>query len=76
MRVLLLGGTDFTLAIAQRLAKLGLGPAGVVHVGETVRISYAPQGLSNVRHADIAGWCAGGGYRCPLHRHKEHARGD
>jgi methionyl-tRNA formyltransferase len=57
MRVLLLGGTDFTLAIAERLSALGLGPAGVVHLPETVRISYRPQGLTNVRHADLAGWC-------------------
>jgi methionyl-tRNA formyltransferase len=57
MRVLLLGGTDFTLAVAGRLAALGLGPAGVVHLGETVRISYAPQGFANTRHADLAGWC-------------------
>lgn len=61
MRVLLLGGTDLTLAIAQRLAELGLGPTGVVHIDETVRISYKPQGFRNVRHADLAGWCTGGG---------------
>lgn len=57
MRVLLLGGTDFTLAIAERLTALGLGPAGVVHLPETVRISYKPQGMTNVRHADLADWC-------------------
>ena len=57
MRVLLLGGTDFTLAIVERLSALGLGPAGAVHLEETVRISYKPQGFANVRHADVAGWC-------------------
>jgi methionyl-tRNA formyltransferase len=58
MRILLLGGTDLTLAMAERLSAIGAKPAGVVHLGETVRISYRPQGLSNVRHADLAGWCA------------------
>lgn len=58
MRILLLGGTDLTLAVAQRLAAIGARPAGVVHLGISVRISYRPQGLSNVRHADLAGWCA------------------
>jgi methionyl-tRNA formyltransferase len=56
MRILLLGGTDLTLAVARRLTEIGAKPAGVVHLGETVRISYRPQGLSNVRHADLAGW--------------------
>jgi methionyl-tRNA formyltransferase len=58
MRILLLGGTDLTLAVARRLEEIGAKPAGVVHLGETVRISYRAQGLSNVRHADLAGWSA------------------
>ncbi len=61
MRVLLLGGTDLSLALAQRLKGLGLGPAGAVHLGKTVRISYRPQGFANVRHADLAAWCAATG---------------
>jgi methionyl-tRNA formyltransferase len=61
MRLLLLGNTDLSLAIAQRLDAIGLRPAAVVDSGETFKISYRPQGLSNVRHADMAGWCAATG---------------
>lgn len=57
MRVLLLGGTDLTLAIARSLEGLGFGPAGVVHIPPTFAISYSPGGLNNVRHADLAAWC-------------------
>src|ERR1051325_4726817 len=57
MRVLLLGGTDLTLAIARRLVGSTTPLAGVVHLGTTVPISYSRTGLANVRHADLARWC-------------------
>jgi len=57
MRTLLLGGTDLTLAIAQQMCRIGLPPAGVVHVGRQFGISYRPAGVTNVRFSDMAAWC-------------------
>jgi methionyl-tRNA formyltransferase len=61
MRLLLLGSTDLSLAIAKRLDAIGMRPAAVVDSGEAFKISYRPQGVSNVRHANMAGWCAATG---------------
>lgn len=57
MRTLLLGGTDLTLAVAERMQAAGLGPAGIVYVPQVFDISYRP-GLTNSRFADLASWCA------------------
>ncbi|MEW6451020.1 MAG: formyltransferase family protein [Pseudomonadota bacterium] len=54
---MLLGGTDLTLAVAQRLSDIGHPPAGVVYLQQTFSISYSPTGVKNQRHADLAGWC-------------------
>lgn len=58
MRVMLLGGTDLTLAIAERLTGLGVTLAGVVHVPRQFGISYEPNGVTNTRFADLGEWCA------------------
>lgn len=57
MRVLLLGGTDLTLAVAEALHAAGLTPTGLVDLDRTFPISYRPQGVANARFADLAGWC-------------------
>lgn len=57
MRPLLLGGTDLTLAVAERMREIGIPPAGVVHVGTKFSISYKPTGVTNVRFADLSSWC-------------------
>jgi methionyl-tRNA formyltransferase len=57
MRILLLGGTDLTLAVGERLRKIGLSPVGVVHVLQQFRISYSLQDVKNVRFTDLAAWC-------------------
>lgn len=63
LRILLLGGTDLTVALGQWIVDTGFNLAGVVHVGRSVAISYDKRGVSNVRYADVAGWCTSGGFR-------------
>ena len=53
MRTVLFGGTDLTLAVAERFAA---HIAGVVTIPPTFRISYEPAGVRNLRHADVSGW--------------------
>ena len=57
-QVLLLGSTDFTLAIAEAVKASGASVGAIVHVEDQFRISYAAGGVKNFRSADIAGWCA------------------
>jgi len=57
MRTLLLGGTDLTLAVAQRMCDIGMAPAGLIHVGQKFEISYRPAGVTNVRFRNLAAWC-------------------
>lgn len=59
MRIALFGATDLSLAIAERLETLGFAPAAIVTVGERFSISYARDGISNVRHADLISWAQG-----------------
>lgn len=61
MKLLLLGATDLTLAVAEALAGMGMTPAGVLSVGRTFRISYQPEPVRNVRWVDLAGWCTDAG---------------
>ena len=61
MKVLLLGGTDFSIAIARSIFAAGIDLAGVVHVGRVVPISYSSEGMQNVRYADMAQWCTQNG---------------
>lgn len=58
MRILLLGGTDLTRSVADLVLQLNLDLVGIVYVGETVKISYSPKGMKNVRAGDLEQWCA------------------
>lgn len=57
MRYLLLGGTDLTLAVAERLRSEGMPPCAVVGVGRRFKISYKKDGVENIRYADLPSWC-------------------
>jgi hypothetical protein len=61
MRTLLLGGTDLTQAVAERIRSSGLVLAGVVYVPQEFDISYEPARLQSSRYADLATWCAAAG---------------
>jgi methionyl-tRNA formyltransferase len=54
--VVIFGGTDLTVAVADRVLQRGIAVTGVVHVGPTFPISYAPGGVRSSRFADVAGW--------------------
>lgn len=56
VRTVLFGGTDLTLSVADELRELGLPVAGAVFVPEEFAISYAPEGATNVRYADMESW--------------------
>jgi methionyl-tRNA formyltransferase len=53
-----MGSTDFTLVVADAIEQAGAKVGAIVHVGDTFRISYSAEGVSNYRRADIATWCA------------------
>lgn len=57
MRLLLLGGTDLTVSIAEMILQSGVELGGVVYVGETFNISYSAHGMRNVRHGSMLQWC-------------------
>jgi methionyl-tRNA formyltransferase len=57
MRVLLLGGTDLTLRVAEMMPLEGVDLAGVVSVPRHFSISYRPGGVANVRHVELEAWC-------------------
>lgn len=57
MKVFLLGGTDLSLAIARQLVKDGFALTGVVHLGQSIPISYSKHGIQNYRYGEIAQWC-------------------
>jgi len=56
--VLLFGGTDVTLAVAEAVLAAGAKLAGIVTVGESFSISYSARPIANTRFADIPKWCA------------------
>lgn len=56
MTIVLFGGTDLTLRIAEALVELGMPPACVFHVRRTFGISYSPEGVKNTKFADMARW--------------------
>ena len=56
MNIVLFGGTDLTLRIAEALVELGMPPACVIHVGRGFTISYSPGGVKNRKFADMADW--------------------
>jgi methionyl-tRNA formyltransferase len=83
VRTLLLGGTDLTQAVAERMLAAGIELAGVVYVPKVFDISYEPGRLHNSRFADLAAWCASAGapaliYEGPesVTAHAEHCRAD
>lgn len=67
MSVLLLGGTDLTLAVGDRLQELGIPVGAVVYVGERFSISYAEGFVANARAADVEAWCAEHGVHAHLY---------
>lgn len=56
MNVVLFGGTDLALRIAETLVELGIPLACVVHVRSEFAISYSRGRVTNSRFADVAGW--------------------
>jgi methionyl-tRNA formyltransferase len=50
--LLLLGGTDATLSVAEAAIESGARLAGIVSVGDSFSISYAREPVRNVRSAD------------------------
>ena len=56
MKIVLFGGTDLSLRVAETLVELGMPPACVVHVGRAFAVSYDPSGVTNRRFADMANW--------------------
>lgn len=61
--VLLLGGTDVTLAVAEAVVASGAQLAAVVSVAPQFSISYSREKITNVRRADLATWCEAQGIR-------------
>ncbi|MEA2520991.1 MAG: methionyl-tRNA formyltransferase [Actinomycetota bacterium] len=60
VRVVLLGGTDLTIAVANSISD---HLVGVLTVPAELKISYSPGGLRPTRAADVAGWAASRGIR-------------
>ena len=56
MKIVLFGGTDLSLRVAETLMELGMPPACLVHVRRAFAISYSPGGVANRRFADMAEW--------------------
>ena len=62
MRVVFLGASRFGLRCLRAIADLpGCTVVGAVTAPPTFPISYRPQGVTNVLHADVAGWCSAHG---------------
>jgi methionyl-tRNA formyltransferase len=61
MRTILLGGTDFSIAIADAMREISMPPIGVVGIGESFKVSYSPAAVPNVRGACMADWCEANG---------------
>ncbi|RYE30291.1 MAG: methionyl-tRNA formyltransferase [Hyphomicrobiales bacterium] len=54
--LLLLGGTDVTLAVAEAAMGCGVALAGIVAVGESFSISYSETRIKNARSVDLQDW--------------------
>jgi len=52
-RIILLGSTDLTVAVARRLHSSPAAVVGIVSTTEVFPISYQPAGMYNSRHVDI-----------------------
>jgi len=61
-RLLLLGSTELTLAVADRIIADGRIPlAGIMSAPKEFQISYSATPVVNARYADVSAWCAGHG---------------
>lgn len=54
--VLLLGGTDVALAIAETMLAMNQRPRAIVTPGEQFSISYSDSGVTNYRNVDFTRW--------------------
>jgi methionyl-tRNA formyltransferase len=66
MKLALIGATDLTLAVAAACERAGHKPACVVTAERAFRIGYAPGGVVNSRHADVAAWAADAEVPCAV----------
>lgn len=57
MKVFLLGSTDLTQAIGNKVLSLGIEIVGCSFVQETFKISYSTSPVANLRHTDMGHWC-------------------
>jgi methionyl-tRNA formyltransferase len=61
MKLLLLGGTDLTLAVGERIRDLGIEIGALVYVGKRFEISYSSGAVTNSRVIDAQAWCTAHG---------------
>jgi methionyl-tRNA formyltransferase len=68
-RIVFIGASKFGLRCLERLLELpGCHVVGAITAPRTFRISYRPQGVTNVLHADIGSAAASSGVPCHLMR--------
>lgn len=67
-RIVVFGGTELTLAVAERALELQLELAALAYVGDQFEISYAPHGVENSRAVDIEAWCTDHGVAAHRYR--------
>ncbi len=56
MRLLLMGSTDLTHAIAEKLKSMQILPVGCSSVAPQFNISYSPKGVTNIRASNMQDW--------------------
>lgn len=61
MRVLVLGGTELTLAVCERLMAEQVALVGLVHLAPSLDVSFDPRALVVARHAELGVWAATAG---------------
>jgi methionyl-tRNA formyltransferase len=54
--LLLLGGTDATIAVAEAVLDVGVALEAIVAIGDKFSISYSASPVANARSVDIADW--------------------
>ena len=62
-KVLLLGSTDLTVAVAAAIRELGIEIAAIVSVGEEFSISYSKERVKNYRAGRLHEWAEANGVR-------------
>jgi hypothetical protein len=70
--VLLLGGTDATLAVAEAVLATGVRLRAIVVAGEKFSISYSAREMNNFRSVDLEGWGAKHGVQVLPYRSYDH----